>query len=317
MNFADLRRIAFVDSHTGGMPTRVITAGFPTLAGATVAERAKDLERFRRLRRAVVTEPRAGDATVAALLGPPDAPDSATSAIFFDQTDVLGMCGHGAIGLARTLHATGKIAIGGARFDTPAGPVAVECLPAAKVRFDNVPSRRLAKDVELQAQGIGRVRGDVAYGGNTFFLVNSPAVDLAQPLEALNAIAKAILRACAESGASAALAAVNHVELFGAPRRPEADARNYVLCPSGAHDRSPCGTGTSAKLACLAADGKLAEGEEWVQESITGSLFAARYRWLDRARGVVLPTLTGEAELVAAGDLLFQKAELLPDEGRQ
>ena len=312
---SDRRRVQVVDSHTGGMPTRVITAGFPQLQGATVAERRDDLERrFPTLRRSIVIEPRGSDPMVAALLGPPDSPGAAASVIFFDRADVLGMCGHGAIGVVHTLRAAGRIAVGQHCLDTPAGAIEVECLADGRVRLANVPSRRLAAGVALQVEGVGRVSGDVAYGGNTFFLATDPQIDLLQPLAVLNNVAQAIQRACAESAVEQpVLAAVNHIELMGSPTRANAHARNYVLCPSGAYDRSPCGTGTSAKVACLAADGLLAAGREWVQESITGSLFSATYTWIDKAQGVIAPSITGDAEIVAQGDLLFRTQELLPE----
>ena len=310
----DQARIPVIDSHTGGMPTRVITGGFPELCGATVAQRRDDLERrFETLRRAVVMEPRGNEPMVAVLLGPPDSPGAVASAIFFERMDVLGMCGHATIGLAHTLRAMGRIAVGQHRLDTPAGIINVECLADGRIRLANVPSRRLAAGVVLEAEGIGRVVGDVAYGGNTFFLATAPDIDLHQPLEALNGIATAIQRACTASAAQLPLlAAVNHIELIGPPTLPNAHARNYVRCPSGAYDRSPCGTGTSSKIACLATDGKLAPGQEWVQESITGSLFTATYTWIDKAQGVVAPVITGQAEVVAVGDLLFPPDQLLP-----
>ena len=190
-------RLAVIDSHTGGMPTRTIIDGFPELDGATVAERRDDLERrFRTLRRAIVMEPRGNEPMVAALLGPPDSADAAASVIFFDRSEVLGMCGHGAIGVVETLRALGRIGVGRQRLDTPAGTVDAECLEDGRVRLANVPSKRLAAGVELAVPSIGSVTGDVAYGGNVFFIATSPVVDLAQPLDALQAVARAIQQAC-------------------------------------------------------------------------------------------------------------------------
>ena len=314
LSTADLAPISVIDSHTGGMPTRVITSGFPELHGTTVAERRDDLERrFHTLRRAVVLEPRGNEPMVAALLGPPDSPAAVASVIFFDSMDVLGMCGHATIGLMHTLRVLGWVAVGRHCLDTPAGVVDVECLADGRVRLANVPSRRLAAGIALETEEIGRVVGDVAYGGNTFFLVTAPDIDLDQPLATLDGIATAIQRACAESAEQRPLlGAVNHVELIGLPTCPNAHARNYVRCPSGTYDRSPCGTGTSAKISCLATDGKLAPGQEWVQESITGSLFTAAYAWIDKAQGIVAPVVTGQAEIVAHGDLLFRPERLLP-----
>lgn len=297
-----LRRITMIDSHTGGMPTRVVTDGFPNLRGDTVAARRDDLRRrFPRLARAVVAPPRGNDAMVAALLVPADSTQAAAGVIFFDQSGPIGMCGHGTIGLAHTLRALGRIGAGRHQLDTPVGPVQIECRTDGRVAVANVPSRRLASGISLQVNGLGKITADIAYGGNTFLLVKQPAIDLGQDREDLIATTKAMLTAAHRAGH----AEVDHVELHGPPTLPAASARNFVLCPSGAYDRSPCGTGTSAKVACLAADGDLQPGEEWTQESITGSVFTVSYQWIDRDRGLIAPLVVGEAELTAEGDLLF------------
>lgn len=302
-------RLSIIDSHTGGMPTRVILDGFPTLRGATVAERQRDLATgYNRLRSAIVGEPRGNEPLVAALLTPPDNADAASGVIFFDRAGVLGMCGHGTIGVVHTLRALERIGKGVHSLDTPAGRVDVECLADGKVSIANVYSRRLAAGVQIDVPEFGRVTADVAYGGNDFLLVSSPSITLDQPLEELTAITRSILAAAREQGLN-----VDHLELHGPAKHKDANARNFVLCPSGAYDRSPCGTGSSAKLACLAADGELAPGERWVQESITGSLFTLRYQWADQAKKVIAPVVTGSAELTAVGDLLLSAAELMPD----
>lgn len=304
-----LHRMSAIDSHTGGMPTRVVLDGFPQLRGGTVAESRDDLRRrFDHLANAVVAPPRGNDALVAALLVPPDSPQAATGVIFFDQAGPLGMCGHGMIGLVHTLRALGRIGDGHHHLDTPVGRVDVECRPDGRIAIANVPSRRLAPDVVLQVEGIGTVTADIAFGGNHFLLVKSPPVDLAQPAEDLLAIAKAALAAAHQAGHTE----VDHVEMHGPPTLPGASARNFTLCPSGAYDRSPCGTGTSAKVACLAAEGKLAPGEPWVQESITGSIFTVSYEWIDRDQGLIAPLVVGEAELTAGCELLFPPGDLEP-----
>lgn len=306
----ELVRIAVIDSHTGGMPTRVVTAGFPELHGGTVAARRADLQRrFARLTRAVVAPPRGHEALVGALLVPPDSADAHTGVVFFDQSGVIGMCGHGAIGLAHTLRAHGRIGTGRHRLDTPVGAVAIECLADGRVAVANVPSRRLAHGIRLQVDGVGAVTADIAYGGNTFLLVKQPAIDLAQPPEALIALTRAILAAAHRAGHTS----VDHVELLGPATVADAHARNFVLCPSGTYDRSPCGTGTSAKVACLAAEGELAPGEAWVQESVTGSVFTVTYQWLDRGSGTIAPRVVGSATLTAEGDLLVPAEVLDPD----
>lgn len=313
--FRTLSRIAVVDSHTGGMPTRVIMDGFPELSSATVAGRRDELRRdFAHLSHALVAPPRGHEAMVAALLVPADSPQAAAGVIFFDQSGVIGMCGHGTIGLAHTLRTLGKVGDGRHTLDTPAGQVAIECLPDGRVAVANVPSRRLAPSVSFHAEGVGEVTGDVAYGGNTFLVVTSPRIDLDQPLEALIAATKAIRAGAHRAGHRS----VDHIELLGPPTQAEANARNFVLCPSGTYDRSPCGTGTSAKVACLAADGKLRPGEPWLQESITGSVFTVSYQWIACDSGVIAPLVVGAAELTAKAELLFPPPDLKPrPPGRQ
>jgi 4-hydroxyproline epimerase len=298
--------ISVVDSHTGGEPTRVVLDGFPQLRGATLAARAGDVGgRLRRLATAIVDEPRGNEAMVGALLTEPVEAGCVTGVIFFDRHLVLGMCGHGMIGLAETLRRLGRIGVGEQLVETPAGVVPVQVGADGRVSIDNVASRRIAEGVTVEVPSLGPVTGDIAYGGNTFFLLAEPHVDLDRPRSELLRIATDVLEALHRAGH----AAVDHVELFGSPTSPEADARNFVLCPSGTYDRSPCGTGTSAKVAALAADGVLAEGDPWVQESITGSRLVVRYRWLDRATGTVLPTITGSAALTAEATLFVSPGE--------
>lgn len=298
-----LRRIRLVDSHTGGEPTRLVLAGGPELGSGPLEERVR---RFRAehdlFRSAIVNEPRGSDVMVGALLVPPHRTDCRLGVIFFNNVGCLGMCGHGTIGLVASLAHLGQLAPGRVKIDTPVGAVEAELHANGEVSVDNVPSRRQARDVAINVPGHGEVRGDVAWGGNWFFLVDSagPAIELAN-LEAFTDFAWRVRQAVNAQG----FPEVDHVELFGASPLAGAHSRNFVLCPGKAYDRSPCGTGTSAKLACLAADGKLAEGAEWVQESMIGSVFRARYRWLDRAEGLVAPTITGTAHVMAETELLL------------
>ena len=294
--------ISVVDSHTGGEPTRVVTGGFPALAGTTLADRAADLrDRHRRLATAIVDEPRGNEAMVGALLTEPVDERCTAGVIYFDRALVLGMCGHGTIGLVETLHRLGRIAPGEHLVETPAGVVAVTLGNDGLVTLDNVVSRRLAADVTVDVDGIGAVTGDVAYGGNGFFLVTSPSFDLEVARAELLRITNAILLAVHAAGHRA----VDHVELFGPPTVAGADSRNFVLCPSGTYDRSPCGTGSSAKVATLAARGQLAEGATWVQESITGSTFSLTYRWHDRDEQTIVPRLTGAAVVTGRAELII------------
>jgi 4-hydroxyproline epimerase len=214
------------------------------------------------------------------------------------------MCGHGTIGAAVTLAHMGRIGPGTHRFETPVGEVTVELLGRNEVEIENVPSWRYRKDVAVAVDGLGTVVGDIAWGGNWFFLVGTPPLPLVMAnIQDLTRAADAIARALETAGVTGADGGkIDHVEFFGPPRDPAADSRNFVLCPGGAYDRSPCGTGTSAKLACLAADGKLGTGETWIQESIVGSRFAAQYR--PGPEGRIVPRIRGRAYVVAEATLL-------------
>jgi proline racemase len=296
--------VLVVDSHTGGEPTRTVIAGAPELGAGTMAERrarfARDLDRFRS---AVVCEPRGSDVVVGALLVPPDDPTCAAGVIFFNNVGTLGMCGHGTIGVVETLRHLGRIGPGACRIDTPVGVVAAEVHADGRVSVDNVASRRHLRGVDLDVPGAGRVRGDVAWGGNWFFLVDwGGPIDLAH-VDELTDAAWRIRGALAAVGvAGAGGAEIDHIELSGAPRARGAHSRSFVLCPGRAYDRSPCGTGTCAKIACLAEDGKLAPGQIWVQESVVGSTFEASYA---RVGDEIRPRITGRAHVTAEAKLLF------------
>ncbi len=294
-----------VDSHTEGEPTRVVIEGWPQPEGRTMAERrAFLLGQQDQLRQAVVCEPRGHDAVVGALLTPPVEAGSAAGVIFFDNAGALGMCGHGLIGVARTLEFLGRLAPGLVRIDTPVGTVTAEVEGDGAVSIENVPAFCHARDVPVDVPGLGRVTGDVAWGGNWFFLTDVPAppIELAN-VAALTDFTSRILAALRAAGVTGRDGApVDHVELFGPPRRPDADARNFVLCPSLAYDRSPCGTGTSAKMAVLAVRGRLAPGRRWRQESVTGSLFEG---WLEERGGVLVPHVRGRAFVTGRATLFF------------
>jgi proline racemase len=257
-------------------------------------------------RAAVVNEPRGSDVLVGALLVPPADATCAGGVIFFNNVGYLGMCGHGTIGLAVTLARLGRIQPGDHRIETPVGVVTATLHADGSVSVANVPSHRKAKQVQIDVPGIGPVAGDVAWAGNWFFLVGTHPWKLElSRVEELTDVSWRIRQAVNAQG----FPEVDHVELFGPPATPGADSRNFVLCPGKAYDRSPCGTGTSAKLACLAADGKLAEGDAWIQESILGSRFTGSFRWLDQATGVVAPTITGTAHVNAEARLILDAAD--------
>lgn len=299
-----MRTIHVIDSHTAGEPTRVVASGGPPLGNGSLAERC---ERFRnefdRFRSAIVNEPRGSDVVVGALLCEPVDPTCAAGVIFFNNVGFLGMCGHGTIGLIATLAHLGRIGPDTHRIETPVGVVTSELSTDGSVLIGNVPSYRKAKDVAVEIAGIGRIVGDVAWGGNWFYLVReSPLALSLENTDRLIDLTWKIRQAVNAAG----YPEVDHIELFGPPAEPKHHSRNFVLCPGKAYDRSPCGTGTSAKLACLAADGKLRPGETWLQESILGTVFAGSYQWIDDAAGRIAPTIAGRAYVNAEATLLLQ-----------
>ena len=297
-----------IDSHTGGEPTRVIIAGLPDLGTSTMAQRLAVMrDRHDGLRTALVTEPRGSDVMVGAALLQPVDPECAAGVIFFNNVGYLGMCGHGLIGLVATLAHLGRIKPGRHRVETPVGEVSATLHPDGRVSVRNVPAHRYRKQVAVEVPGRGRVTGDIAYGGNWFFLTADHGRDLLMSdVEELTACARDIRRALdAQHITGAGGAPIDHVELLG-PSGEGADATNFVLCPGGAYDRSPCGTGTSAKLACLAADGLLQEGELWRQRSVVGSVFEATY---ERDGERIIPTITGRAFVNGDCQISFDPAD--------
>jgi len=299
----DTQRLRAIDSHTGGEPTRVVVDGFPDLGTGSMAERLVIFQReYDGLRSAIVCEPRGHDAVVGALLCEPLSNESAAGVIFFNNVGYLGMCGHGTIGLVKTLEYMGRIKAGTHRIETPVGTVEAELGTDGMVTITNVLSYRHAKDVSVEVPSYGNVIGDIAYGGNWFFLIgeHSLTIDVGN-LEQLTDFSVAVRNALIANNITGADGAeIDHIELF-APT-PTADSRNFVLCPGLEYDRSPCGTGTSAKLACLYADGKLREGEIWRQESVIGSVFEGQVK-LEGDK--IIPIIRGTAHVTAETDLIF------------
>ncbi|WP_299987759.1 proline racemase family protein [uncultured Ruegeria sp.] len=299
-----------IDSHTGGMPTRVILDGGPDLGSGSVAERANRLaaeqEEFYK---SILLEPRGQPGMVGALLVEPENPACATGVIYFDADAVLGMCGHGTIGLGVTLAHLGRIDIGMHRIETPAGEVAINLKDPNTVEVTNVESRRVRHAVTVDTEGFGPVTGDVAYGGNWFFIVDpSPAPVESENIRSLTDFAIAIREACiaqqigGENGEP-----VDHVILQGRSPNKDIHSRNFVLCPDNDYDRSPCGTGSSARLACLAAGGKLPAGEVILQESVIGSTYRLSYQ--PGQGGAIVPRLTGHAHIMAESTLIFADSD--------
>ncbi len=305
-----MQHIKIIDSHTAGEPTRVVLAGGPELGSGSLSERLTIFRQsFDGFRSAVVTEPRGSDVVVGALLCPPTDPSCVTGVIFFNNASYLGMCGHGTIGVVTTLAYLGTVGVGEHRIETPVGVVTARLAADGRVTVHSVPSYRYAQHVCVNVVGYGPVTGDIAWGGNWFFLVeeHDQILEFGR-VEELTAITWRIRQSLERAGVTGAEGAqVDHIELFG-PGTSGANSRNFVLCPGKAYDRSPCGTGTSAKLACLAADGKLNPGEVWVQESIIGSRFEASYQ-LDAGR--VVPAITGTAFITLEGSLMLDERDPL------
>jgi 4-hydroxyproline epimerase len=307
-----VQRVKVIDSHTGGEPTRVVVAGGPDLGDGSLAGRREIFKTdFDLFRSGIVLEPRGSNVLVGALLVPAHEPGCIAGVIFFNNIGTIGMCGHGTMGLVVTLAHMGRIGPGSYRIDTPVGVVGVEYHGGSKVTVENVASHRLLPHVRVDVGGIGPVVGDVAWGGNWFFLTDAAGL----PLNVANAnrltdytqrVKQSLIR---QRVAEADGGQIDHIELIGPPVDPRNNARNFVLCPGNAYDRSPCGTGTSAKLACLAADGKLRPREIWRQESVTGSVFEGWYEIAEE--GKVRPFISGDAFLTAEAELCFDPADPL------
>jgi 4-hydroxyproline epimerase len=286
-------------------------SGGPDLGTGPLTDR---LERFRSkhddFRSAVVNEPRGSDVVVGALLCDPLDSASAAGVVFFNNVGYLGMCGHGTIGLVATLAYMNRIAPGEHKIETPVGTVSAILHEGGEVTVNNVASYRSAADVAVEVPGYGKVHGDVAWGGNWFFLVRNHALELTlRNVDALTNFTWAIRQALRDNGiAGADGKEIDHVELYGPSQLPGVDSRNFVLCPGKAYDRSPCGTGTSAKLACLYADGKIREGQTWKQESIVGSVFEGSVKVRD---GKVYPSIKGAAFVNAEAELVLDPRDPL------
>lgn len=298
-----------IDSHTAGEPTRVVVAGGPVLGNGNLKSRLEILQKdFDGLRRGVVLEPRGSEVVVGALLCEPSDPSAAAGVIFFNDVGYLGMCGHGTIGVVTTLAHLGRISTGKQLIETPVGTVRTELHEDGRVSVGNVRSYRYRRDVAVDVPGFGRVTGDVAWGGNWFFLAGDHGRELKLSARVeLVELTQAIRSALADAGITGKNGAlIDHIELFSEPENPENSSRNFVLCPGASFDRSPCGTGTSAKMACLHADGKLADGALWRQEGILGTVFTGK---VTGDGDGVLPTITGRAWITAETDLLFDATD--------
>ena len=302
---SNIQKIKVIDSHTGGEPTRVIIDGFPNLGEGAMAERATVFEKeFDNLRSAIVQEPRGHDAIVGALLCEPLDKTCVAGVIFFNNASYLGMCGHGTIGLVKTLSYLGKLSVGKHKIETTVGIIEVEFGKDEFVTLENVPSYRYKKAVEIEVENYGKVSGDIAWGGNWFFLIKKHSFELKlENLNQLTNFATEVRKTLSVNGLTGENGQeIDHIELFSPTEN--ADSKNFVLCPGHEYDRSPCGTGTSAKLACLFEDGKLNENETWKQESIIGSVFEGSVKIVD---GKIVPIIKGNAFITAENELILDK----------
>lgn len=303
------KRIKVIDSHTGGEPTRVVIAGGPDLGQGSMAERREVFrEHHDAFRSTVINEPRGNDVIVGALLCEPVDPENTAGVIFFNNVDCLYMCGHGLIGLLVTLAHMGKVETGRHTIETPVGNVEATLHDKNTVSLQNVPSYRYKKDVSVEVPQLGQVKGDVAWGGNWFFLVYEHQLKVhISNVDELTQAAWSIRKALEESritGPEGAL--IDHVELFAPPTDQNADSKNFVLCPGKSYDRSPCGTGTSAKISCLAADRKLLPGQILRQASIIDFIFEASYEMKGED---LIPTIKGSAYITAEIDLISSPSD--------
>lgn len=315
MNHFQNKHLKIIDSHTGGEPTRVVIDWPEEVTGLDTGELSsrRDLlsEKYDWIRTSCINEPRGHDAMVGGLLCKPQNPDCVAGVIFFNNVGYLHSCIHGTIGLAVTLLHMGRIQQGKHLIETTVGVVGVEISEHGSVTVTNVPSYRYRKEVEVNVPGYGPVTGDVAWGGNWFFLTKVSCSDKAPTVKYKN-IAElteygvAISEALVDQGITGDDGGkIDHVEIFDKPTPGVSDSRSFVLCPGMEYDRSPCGTGTSAKLACLYADGELEAGQIWRQSSILETVFECRVEPLDN--GHVTPVITGSAHVNAEATIIMQE----------
>ncbi|MEU5980505.1 proline racemase family protein [Streptomyces sp. NPDC047315] len=325
------RTIHVVDSHTEGMPTRVVTGGIGTVPGATMAERRTHFQRhLDHLRTFLMYEPRGHAAMSGAVLQPPTRPDADWGVLFIEVSGLLPMCGHGTIGVATVLVETGMVTVTEpvtrVRLDTPAGlvvvDVAVEGGAAVGVTLRNVPAYSVALDRKVEVPGHGQVTYDLAYGGNFYAIVPLDALGLPFERSRKDDILRAGLALMAAVNEAdrpvhpedADIAGCHHVQ-FLAPGSDAVRSRHAMAIHPGWFDRSPCGTGTSARMAQLHARGELPLERDFVNESFLGTSFTGRL--VDTAevggRPAVVPTVTGRAWITGNAQFFLDPTDPFPD----
>ena len=317
LHFPRVRRVQAIDSHTEGEPTRVVVAGGPDMGRGAARARQAMMDAHWGFCRSVVLEPRGSDVLVGALLVEPEDGRCCAGAVFFNNVGVLGMCGHGTIGVARTLMHMGRIGVGAHALETPVGTVPFEIHGDGSVSLCNVPSWRARAGESVEAGSFGTFTGDIAWGGNWFFITRVPhgvriCRESIRDLERMSLAVQAALDArglgMREPGAAdPARIRIDHVELWEPGDAPR-EWRSFTMCPGAQWDRSPCGTGTSAKLACLVAEGTAAPGDRWHAVSPIGTRFEV---WCDAADGdgSIRPHVRGRAWVTAECDLCFEDGD--------
>lgn len=315
---AILYNFKIIDSHTGGEPTRMVYEGFPELIGDTIQDKLNHFKQnFDHLRQSIILEPRGNDVLVGALLFPATNPKATASVIFFNNTGYLGMCGHGTIGVIVSLAYQQKITAGTHWLETPVGLVQAVLHEDGSCSVQNVPSYRYKKQVAVNVPKLGLIHGDIAWGGNWFFLVSDHGQDIqADNVKQLTQVTMQIKQALVTANITGENGCeIDHIELFADSKDDNINSKNFVLCPGAAYDRSPCGTGTSAKLACLAADNKLATGQLWRQQGVVGSVFTGSYQLANSAHHTdnhyseptIIPTICGHAYVCSETALIVQE----------
>jgi proline racemase len=320
-----------VDSHTEGMPTRVVTGGIGVIPGATMNERRLHfIEHLDHIRKLLVNEPRGHAAMSGAILQPPTRPDADYGVLFIEVSGCLPMCGHGTIGVATVLVETGMVdvvePVTVVRLDTPAGlvvaTVAVRDGHAESVTIENVPAYCERLDEVLVVPGLGDVPYSLAFGGNFYAMVDLDDIGLPFDRAAGPRILDAGLRIMDAINSQApprhpeidGVDHCHHVE-FIAPGSDAAHSRHAMAIHPGWFDRSPCGTGTSARMAELWARGELALGADFVNESFIGSSFTGRLVRETTVAGIpaVIPTVTGRAWITAIGQYVLDPTDPFPE----
>lgn len=323
------RRISTIDSHTAGAPTRIIVDGAPRLKGSTMMEKKKDLEKNHpEIRTIAMNEPRGHQECFGCILAEPTVPEADTGVIFMDPAGCLNMCGHGSIGVASVLVETGRVKVTEPYttvcLETPAGlvhvKVKVENGRAVEATMEGVPSFIYKEDVELDVPGVGIVKGDVAFGGSFFFIFEGKQLgieisrkNVSENVEKALAIMKTANDVLDIKHPELDIDTIDLVEIYGPPKHPDADLQNMVVLGEGQTDRSPCGTGTSAKLSVLYKKGKLKIGEKFVHESVLGTLFTGRVLRETKVGSydAIIPEITGSAYITGYYDMVVDETDPL------